>query len=62
MQCLSDEQNRIDMKHVKEIKNKLYKSLDSLQIKNQFIIDSNIDVVIDTTFDVTSFDEFRLIN
>ncbi len=46
------------MKHVKEIENKLYKSLNSSQIENQFIINSSIDVIIDTTFDVTSFDEF----
>jgi hypothetical protein len=29
---------RIDMKHVKEVKNRLYRLLDSSQIENQFII------------------------
>jgi hypothetical protein len=49
---------RIDIKHVKKIKNRLYKSLNSSQIENQLIINSSINVIIDITSDVTSFDEF----
>ncbi len=44
-----------------KIKNKLYKSLNNSQIKNQFIINSSIDVVIDIMLDVTSIDELALI-
>ncbi len=62
MQRLSDEQNKNRYEACErsswEIENRLYKSLNSSQIENQFIINSSIDVVIDTTSDVTSFDEF----
>jgi hypothetical protein len=64
MQRLFDEQNKNRYEACErlswEIKNRLYRSLDNSQIEIQFIINSSIDVVIDTTFDVTSFDEFTL--
>ncbi len=64
MQRLSDEQNKnrneACEKSSWEIENRLYRSLNSSQIENQFNSNSSIDVVIDTTPDVTSFDEFTV--
>ncbi len=66
MQRLFDEQNMNQYETYEKsswkIKNKLYKLLDNSEIKNQFIINSNIDVIIDTTSNVMNFDEFTLIN
>ncbi len=65
MQRLFDEQNKNRYEAYErsswKVKNRLYKLLNSSQIENQFIINSSIDVVIDTTSDVTSFDEFTII-
>ncbi len=62
MQRLSDEQNKNRYETCErsswEIESRLYRSLNNPQIENQFIINSSIDVVIDTTPDATSFGEF----